>query len=267
MNRSVVRGARSAAASALLAAAALGVACGIDLAGTGGGAPSPPGDASLVPTGTTTPTAPTSSAPADASAEADAEPPVPTDPDASVDAEAPLIDAGLDGADDGGAVAGWLLIPGRGAGAGTGWNTLWWSKDRCRSGDALFDEDEPEDELPDPQARSVEGELRWPRAGQRWARRDDAPQAGVARDFCARFQANLTLQAGSYKLSYVKDDGLRVYVDGVRVVDDWTMNALDDLVSKDATLGPYAAGPHEVVIFFRDTGGGAVLSMEMSGPY
>ena len=49
-----------------------------------------------------------------------------------------------------------------------------------------------------------------------------APAAGIATDnFSARWTRTATLTAGTYLFRATVDDGIRVYVDGVLVIDDW----------------------------------------------
>lgn len=55
-----------------------------------------------------------------------------------------------------------------------------------------------------------------------------APESGVDDNFCSRFELDMELEAGDYEINYVKDDGIRVYIDDgstvQRVVNDWGWN-------------------------------------------
>lgn len=52
-----------------------------------------------------------------------------------------------------------------------------------------------------------------------------SPVSGVDSNFCSRFELDMELEAGDYEINYVKDDGIRVFIDDGssvdRVVNDW----------------------------------------------
>jgi hypothetical protein len=50
-----------------------------------------------------------------------------------------------------------------------------------------------------------------------------SPQPGVNADnFSVRWDTNLDFTAGNHRFTAVSDDGIRVYVDGTLVIDNWT---------------------------------------------
>jgi hypothetical protein len=84
---------------------------------------------------------------------------------------------------------------------------------------------------------------------------DGSPGPGVNADgFSARWTRYLDLAAGTYRFTTTSDDGLRVYVDGSRIIDVWYDHPpLAAAVDKTLT-----AGHHQVVVEFYENGGGAV---------
>ncbi len=83
-----------------------------------------------------------------------------------------------------------------------------------------------------------------------------APRAGVNADnFSVRWSGYLWVaQGGDYTLQAAFDNGVRVYVDGVRWIEDWT-NSPPQVLTSPAY--PLAAGAHRVVVEMNDTGGPA----------
>lgn len=82
-----------------------------------------------------------------------------------------------------------------------------------------------------------------------------SPAPGVNADnFSARWSAQPTLTASSYKFDIIGDDGVRVKVDDTIIIDGW----------KAKTPTPYtatrtlAAGAHNIVVEFFESGGNAV---------
>jgi hypothetical protein len=82
---------------------------------------------------------------------------------------------------------------------------------------------------------------------------EGSPGAGIAADrFVARWTKMVVLSAGVYRFSGARDDGMRVYVDDVPVVDKWTLG--NEEYSVDKVL---AGGPHEIRVDYFEGGSGA----------
>jgi glucose/arabinose dehydrogenase len=82
---------------------------------------------------------------------------------------------------------------------------------------------------------------------------DASPGAGVAADrFVARWTRTVALSGGVYRFSGAHDDGMRVYVDNVPVVDRWTFGNSTYSVDKVLT-----GGPHELRVEYFEGGSGA----------
>ena len=76
-----------------------------------------------------------------------------------------------------------------------------------------------------------------------------------ADNFSARWTSTQTLAAGTYRITVRVDDGVRVFVDGVAVIDQWRQ-ATGQTFTSDVTLG---AGPHNFMIEYFEAGGDAFL--------
>jgi len=72
--------------------------------------------------------------------------------------------------------------------------------------------------------------------------------------FSARFTRAFDLTPGYYRISVVADDGVRVYVDGEKVIDAWN-SSTRRLASYDMLL----SGEHTIRIEYFENGGGAAL--------
>lgn len=99
-----------------------------------------------------------------------------------------------------------------------------------------------------------------------YARRDTAidfdwgsgsPHADVPNDdFSARWSRTLGFEAGTYRFYASSDDGVRIYIDGNRVLDAWTNQKLPNTHYADVTL---SAGNHTVVVDYYEEGGEAAI--------
>jgi hypothetical protein len=70
--------------------------------------------------------------------------------------------------------------------------------------------------------------------------------------FVARWTKTVKLSAGLYRLSGVRDDGIRVYIDGIPVIDEWTYGR-DSFSVEKVVLG----GTHVLRVEAFEAGGGA----------
>ena len=82
-----------------------------------------------------------------------------------------------------------------------------------------------------------------------------APAAGIPVDeFSVRWTRRLRLSPGSYRFRVRVDDGVRVYIDGRLLIDDWREGA-PRVVAADALL----QGAADVHVEYFDRGGGALV--------
>jgi hypothetical protein len=83
-----------------------------------------------------------------------------------------------------------------------------------------------------------------------------APATNVPIDqFSARFEGDFTFESGEYDFKTISDDGVRVYVDGVLLVDYWTTHG----ASPSDRSKIMTAGTHRIKVEYFDGGGWAVL--------
>ncbi|MFN9472975.1 PA14 domain-containing protein [Acidovorax sp.] len=79
-----------------------------------------------------------------------------------------------------------------------------------------------------------------------WTGRNGSPDpAKLPVDgFSARWTATLAFPGGATRFITFTDDGVRVSVDGQRVIDNWTRHG----ITMDSATVPLAAGPHTVLM-------------------
>jgi len=84
-------------------------------------------------------------------------------------------------------------------------------------------------------------------------------------NFSVRWTKTETFVAGSYKFSMTGDDGVRLYIDNVLVIDKW----IDQGASTYTTTKTLSAGSHTIKMEYYESGGGAVakLSYKQIIPY
>jgi glucose/arabinose dehydrogenase len=88
---------------------------------------------------------------------------------------------------------------------------------------------------------------------------EGSPAPGIGPDhFVARWSRVVALAAGQYEFTATGDDGVRLFVDGQRVVDKW----LDQGPTAYTATLTLASGPHTVVMDYYDNGAGAVAKLE-----
>lgn len=83
-----------------------------------------------------------------------------------------------------------------------------------------------------------------------WRRDSPAPTIMPNR-FSARWTATVTLEEGTYSFVTRSDDGVRVWVDGQRIIDDWMLHP----PTTNAATVPLDRGEHEIrVEYFENAG-------------
>ena len=89
-----------------------------------------------------------------------------------------------------------------------------------------------------------------------WA--SGGPGTGVAaNNFSARWTTRATFEAGSYRFTARADDGVRVWVDGVRIIDAWR----DQAPATYTATRTLTAGAHEIRMEYYENAGGAVAQL------
>jgi hypothetical protein len=84
------------------------------------------------------------------------------------------------------------------------------------------------------------------------------PAPGMVADhFSVRWQCTAHFAAGTYRFTATSDDGLRLYVDGQPVIDEW----FDHLVRAFTSEIALAGGAHEVVVTYYENTGVAVAKV------
>jgi glucose/arabinose dehydrogenase len=87
---------------------------------------------------------------------------------------------------------------------------------------------------------------------------EGSPGEGVpVNRFAARWTRTMSFTPGDYEFAVTADDGVRLYVDGVLVVDKW----IDQAPTTYRTTLPLDGGPHEIVMEYYENGGGAVARL------
>ena len=92
---------------------------------------------------------------------------------------------------------------------------------------------------------------------------EGSPHRGIPADhFAARWSTRVLLEAGTYLLNAQVDDGLRVYVNGEAVIDEW----------RDTGTGffqlalPLEAGEHRLVVEYLELEGAAPRHLQHEPP-
>ncbi|MGF1503616.1 MAG: PA14 domain-containing protein, partial [Anaerolineae bacterium] len=86
-----------------------------------------------------------------------------------------------------------------------------------------------------------------------------SPAASIDPDtFSARWERDVNFNAGTYRFTTVSDDGIRVYVDGDRIINNWTDHAAT-VNTADVTL---TAGDHEIVVEYYENELQAIVGID-----
>ncbi|HEX9925684.1 MAG TPA: PA14 domain-containing protein [Anaerolineae bacterium] len=84
----------------------------------------------------------------------------------------------------------------------------------------------------------------------------NAPAASLpANDFSARWSRRVSFNNGFYRFYARADDGIRVYVNGHRIIDEWHNSNGSPLYSADLNL----AGSYDLVVEYYQEGGGSLI--------
>lgn len=85
-----------------------------------------------------------------------------------------------------------------------------------------------------------------------------SPASGIGADeFSAQWTQTANLPAGTYRFTATTDDGMRVWIDNVMIIDAW-FDSQQHTITADVFLG---AGNHTIVVQYYEAGGLAVAKM------
>jgi len=76
-------------------------------------------------------------------------------------------------------------------------------------------------------------------------------------NFSARWTRTVNFSAGTYRFIVTVDDGARLYIDGIKIIDAWGIQA-PTTYTGDASL---SAGSHEIKLEYFESGGSASVSL------
>ena len=79
-----------------------------------------------------------------------------------------------------------------------------------------------------------------------------SPGSGIGEDnFSVRWERDVYFESGHYRFLATSDDGVRVYIDGIKVIDGWNVHPLTEY-AQDVYIH---SGNHKVVVeYFEETG-------------
>ncbi len=90
-----------------------------------------------------------------------------------------------------------------------------------------------------------------------WGDGSPAPQINTE-SFSARWERTITVSSGVYRFTATMDDGMRVWVDNVLIIDSWWNSQVHSL-SADYYL---SSGDHQVKVEYYEVGGKAVAKLQ-----
>lgn len=86
----------------------------------------------------------------------------------------------------------------------------------------------------------------------------ESPGPGIGTDrFLARWTRQASFAPGDYEFAVTADDGVRLFVDGVLVIDRW----IDEGPTTYTATLPMDGAPHSIVMEYYENGGGAVARL------
>ncbi len=87
-----------------------------------------------------------------------------------------------------------------------------------------------------------------------------SPDSKIEPDtFSAAYEGSFDFEAGTYRFDVAADDGVRIYVDGNRILDKW-----QDQMAKFSPEVKLTSGKHTVKVEYYEQGGGSSLSLKWS---
>lgn len=104
----------------------------------------------------------------------------------------------------------------------------------------------------DPVLERTESEL-----NHDWGRGSPADGIVSNSDFSARWERSINFAASNYRFTATMDDGMRVWVDEVLIIDSWVDSQVRT-ITRDIFL---SAGDHKVKVKYYDAGGDAVAKL------
>jgi glucose/arabinose dehydrogenase/PKD repeat protein len=88
----------------------------------------------------------------------------------------------------------------------------------------------------------------------------ESPGPGIGPDrFLARWTRTTSFSPGDYEFAVTTDDGVRLFVDGVPVIDRW----IDQGPTTYTATLPMDGAPHSIVMEYYENGGGAVADLDI----
>lgn len=87
----------------------------------------------------------------------------------------------------------------------------------------------------------------------------NSPANGIpANYFSVRWTRTINFEAGTYRFRAQANDGIRVYVDGNRIIDEWHLSAGSVVYEAQITL---TGGSHTVVVEYYEQENNALAKM------
>jgi hypothetical protein len=89
-----------------------------------------------------------------------------------------------------------------------------------------------------------------------WGEGRPAPEL-PAEDFSVRWTRKLDFEGGLYRFTFRADDGIRFYIDGKLVLDEWRIQGVTGFTVER----PLTAGKHSLMLEYFEASGGAIVSL------
>lgn len=90
---------------------------------------------------------------------------------------------------------------------------------------------------------------------QNWGNSSPVPGTVNADNWSGRWVGHFTFESGDYVFTANVDDGVRVYIDGLRVIDAW----YDGYKQPSNTFNGVGDGQHEIIVEYYERAGGSAL--------